>query len=167
MENEAPFRKKCIGISGSVFAILSFAVSLFWLIRADSANTMDDDFTPIEEDTRIEIDTHAFDLCAGFEGTTMEDWLEICGKEGCFDKTSEINTNWHTIFEYNGVVMIFLTFSYLLVAIGSCSVYARVMGSLCATCWNCCNIICLMVTPAYRFSKQGQLCALTTAPSGY
>ena len=70
MEIEAPFRRKCIATCATIFSVLSFGVSLFWLIRADSANTMDEDFTFLEENTGIKIDTHAFDLCAGFDGVS-------------------------------------------------------------------------------------------------
>ena len=56
MENETPFRRKFIAWSASITAILSFGISIFWLVRADSANMMDDDFIPIEEATGAKID---------------------------------------------------------------------------------------------------------------
>ena len=136
MESESPFRRKFIMISATVFSVLSLAVSLFWLIRADSANTMDEDIKMIEETTGDIIETHAFDLCAGFADIDVQDWHDICGTEGCTTDLHEVDTNWHTIFEYNGVVMIFTTFSFIIVAIGACSVYARIIGAFCATFWN-------------------------------
>lgn len=153
METETPFRRKCIARSAILFSVLSFGVSLFWLIRADSANTLDEDANI--ELSGVEIDTHVFDYCAGFLGVSVEDLLDVCGVDQCSYTESDIDTNWHTIFEYNGVVMIFLTVSYAIVAIGACFVYARVLGAVCSTFWNCCNVIALMVTPAYRFSKIG------------
>ena len=75
---------------------------------------------------------------------------EVCGDE---DETCKdnFNTKWVTVFEYNGVVLFFLTLSYASVAVGAFFYLARVIGAGCTVFWNCCHIIALIVTASYRF----------------
>ena len=84
------------------------------------------------------------------------DFHEICGGELGGDTDSclkDFDTRWTTVFEYNGVVLLFLSFSYATVAVGAFVYLARVIGAGCTVFWNCCHVIALIVTACYRFNK--------------
>ena len=84
------------------------------------------------------------------------DFHEICGGELGGDVDSclkDFDTRWTTVFEYNGVVLLFLSLSYAAVALGAFVYLARVIGAGCTVFWNCCHAIALIVTACYRFNK--------------
>ena len=111
-------------------------------------------------------EVHFYDECYGSEDVSFVDVHAICGedKENCF---KDFNTKWHIVYEFNGVVLLFLSLSYASVAFGSFIYYARLIGAGCTVFWNCCHIAALIITASYRYSQQGRLCALSEQPSSY
>ena len=63
--------------------------------------------------------------------------------------------------------MFFMFVSYLTMIVGTWVIYARLLGSCCGLFWNCCHVIAIIVTAAYRFDSQGKLCALNDMKSAY
>ena len=84
----------------------------------------------------------------------------VCGedKESCM---AEFDTKWSVVFEFNAVVLFFLGLSYVAVALGAYIYIARLAGAAITCFWNCFNVMTLFVTAAYRYSKQGRLCAMS------
>ena len=154
-----------IAISSGVCSIVSFFVSLFWIIRAASMNSMNDDWETFGDRIGVDVDTHAYDLCAGFAGVEGSEYIDICGSdENCID---EVDTGWHHVFEFNAVVLFMLFLTFAISSLGACFVYARLLGAFCFQIWSCCHLICILVTASYRWSKQGRLCSLVEEYSDY
>ena len=118
-------------------AIFCFAISVYWMARADSANRYDADADKLRV---MDIDTHMYNQCAGFASdVSYVDFHEICGGDlggdidGCL---KDFDTRWTTVFEYNGVVLLFLSFSYAAIAVGAFIYRARVIGVGCMVFWK-------------------------------
>jgi len=115
-------------MSGIVISILSMACAVFWLARANSARAYDNDaYISDWKDNRS-----AFDMCMGFRGVSKERIEDVCEDTPC---TMDIQTGWRTTFEFNGVVMLFTSLSFLMIAMGSMSMMCLVNGAMCARCW--------------------------------
>ena len=164
--NETKGKKVCLAGSAALCVLMCFASSTFWLVRAESANGMDSEWDDFYSVMGITVDTHAFDMCGLFGEVPQEDLIDICGVDmGCLE--GGIDTKWHVIFEFQGVVIFFLMISFLLALCGTWQVQLRLCGLLCGICWNCCHFIAMIVTAGYRFSRQGRLCALNDMQSAY
>lgn len=146
-------------------SIFCLSVSIYWIARADSANRYEADAEKLRISDNDQ--THLFNQCAGMAAdVSYVELHEICGEDydGC---RKDFNTRWTTVFEYNGVILLFLSLSYASVAVGAFIYLARVIGAGCTIFWNCCHLIALIVTASYRFNRQGRLCAASIAPSSY
>lgn len=166
MRAESQIRRYLI-LGFAVFAaIFCFSISVYWMARADSANKFEAGATELMRRGNDD-DTHLFNQCAGYASdVSYVELNDICGADH-LECRKDFNTRWTTVFEFNGVILFFLSLSYAGVAVGAFIYRARVYGAACTVFWNCCHLIALIVTAAYRFNKWGRLCALSQAPSSY
>ena len=152
-KTETSFERNGMAICAAILAVLAIGISIFWLARANSANMLNKDYEEAVDRLSLETETttHAFDLCGNFIGVESEDIFEICGVDHN-ECVKDIDTKWHLLFEFNGVILFFLGISFGVMSLGACFVYARLIGSVCVTLWNFFNVICILVTPALRFN---------------
>lgn len=163
MKRESKGAKYCIAGLAAFVALFCFGLSLYWMIRADSANLLDRDQPSGFGDG---MGIHLYDSCGQASDLSYVDLHEICGEdqESCL---SNFDTNWHVIFEFNGVVLLFVSIAYATVAVGAFFYHIRLIGAIASCFMNFLHMIVLIVTASYRFSTHGRLCALSQKQSFY
>ena len=150
MQLESKIRRYFIIGFATAAAIFCLTISIYWMARSESANRYDKDANLLDENNDK---VHLFDQCVGSASdVSYVELHEICGEDHATCREN-FNTRWSTVFEFNAVVLFFLSLSYASVAAGSFIYMARVIGAGCTVFWNVMHLTAIIVTGALRYSK--------------
>lgn len=149
-----------VWLGGLIYGFVAMICAVFWLARANSARKFDNDaYISDWKDDRS-----AFDMCMGFRGVSQSRIDDVCGDTPC---TRDIQTGWRTAFEFNGVVMLFISLSSFMSAMGAFRIMPRARGGQCLRIWLWILVPCLIFTAWAMWSQTGRLCADVEIESNY
>ena len=171
MASETPKAKKVYCVMGAVVAIITLIWGSLLLMRAANANAWDSDvrdaYVGNPDDLGHVYDVYPIAGCKVFRDEDLATKLKIDIGVDCNADCLKEGTKWSLIYTFNGVVLILLCFSYLLVAFGAFVFHARVIGA-CLNCWlGFVHFPAILVTAVYRFNSKGRLAADCLDPSSY
>ena len=110
-------------------------------------------------------DTWPINFCTDFVDLDRAKYLQDLIKTDCDADCMKEGTRWSLIFLFNGLTMALLSFTYLLIAIGSRYFTTRIIGA-CLNCFlSCVHFATIVTTAIYRFNTKGKLAAICIAPS--
>ena len=112
-------------------------------------------------------DIYPFYVCYSFSDPVQAMELKAEITTECDQECREKGTQWSFLFMFNGIVLLLLCITYLLIAFGAKYFRARIIGSLLNIILLPIYISSVVIIACYRFSKQGKLAALCQASAHF